>query len=121
MRKIKVMSIGPFSGAERRALTRLRTLQRGRICYGQRHAMSFDCVIRNLTASGAMLRVPANQAIPERFTLLHVAAGMAFEAKLSWRRGDDAGAEFLARKDLRGEVGEDYRALRNIWAALAPV
>lgn len=114
------MSTGPFSGAERRALVRLRTLQRGRICYGLHHAMSFDCVIRNLTASGAMLRVSANQAVPERFTLLHIPAGMAFEARLSWRRGDDAGVEFLSRRDLRGEVSEEYRALRKVWAALAP-
>lgn len=114
------MTLGPFTGEERRALSRSRTLQRGRICYGLQHAMSFDCMIRNLTEAGAMLRVPAVQAIPERFTLLHVNGGMAFEARLAWRRGDDAGAEFLSRHDLKGAVSDEYRALRHVWVALAP-
>ena len=114
------MTLGPFTGEERRALQRSRTLQRGRICYGLQHAMSFDCMIRNLTEAGAMLRVAANQAIPERFTLLHVNGGIAFEAKLSWRRGEDAGAEFLSRHDLKGSVDDEYRALRHVWVALAP-
>lgn len=114
------MSLTPFTGEERRALQRSRTLQRGRVCYGLQHAMSFDCMIRNLTEAGAMLRVAANQAIPDRFTLLHVTGGIAFEAKLSWRRGDDAGAEFLSRHDLKGAVEEEYRALRHVWVALAP-
>lgn len=115
------MTLTPFTGEERRALTRSRTLQRGRIAYGLQHAMSFDCAIRNLTESGAMLRVPSIQAIPESFTLLHVNAGIAFDAKLQWRRGDDAGCEFLGRHDLKnGQVEDDYRALRQVWLALAP-
>jgi hypothetical protein len=114
------MTAVPFTGAERRALVRSRTLQRGRICYGRQHALSTDCVIRNLTEAGAMLRVPDSQAIPETFTLLHIPAGYAFEAKLSWRRGDLIGAEFRSRQDLKGAVGEEYRALRNVWLALAP-
>lgn len=114
------MTAVPFTGAERRALARWRTLQRGRICYGRNHALSTDCIIRNLTEAGAMLRIPDGQPVPETFTLLHIPGGMAFEAKLSWRRGDLAGAEFRSRQDLKGEVGEDYRALRHVWVALAP-
>lgn len=114
------MTLTPFTGDERRVLQRSRTLQRGRICYGLHHAMSLDCMIRNLTESGAMLRIQAGNAIPDHFTLLHVNGGMAFEAKLSWRRGDDAGAEFLSRHDLKGVVEEEYRALRHVWVALAP-
>jgi hypothetical protein len=114
------MTMVPFSGAERRALARWRTLQRGRVCYGLGYAITLDCVIRNLTESGAMIRVPASQPIPDTFALLHVPGGIAFEAKLSWRRGDDAGAEFIARHDLKGAVEDEFKALRAVWAALAP-
>ncbi|MFN3513661.1 MAG: hypothetical protein ACK41C_11475 [Phenylobacterium sp.] len=82
--------------------------------------MSVDCVIRNLTEAGAMLRVPDGQPIPDTFTLMHIPGGMAFEAKLSWRRGDLVGAEFSARHDLKGPVPDEYKALRNVWLALAP-
>ena len=115
------MESGPPPGPERRAVPRLRTLQRGRVCYGIDHALSFDCMIRNLTAKGAMLRAPANQEIPESFTLLHINGGMAFEAKLTWRRGEDAGVHFGLAHDLRGPVSEEYRSLRHVWVALAPV
>jgi hypothetical protein len=105
------MDIGPPPGPERRAIPRLRTLQRGRVCYGMDHALSFDCMIRNLTAKGAMLRCPASQEIPDRFTLLH----------MTWRRGEDAGVKFGLAHDLRGPVSDAYRTLRHVWVALAPV
>ena len=72
------MDSGPPDGSERRAAPRLRTLQRGRVCYGHDHAMSFDCMIRNLTEAGAMLRTPPRQEIPDQFTLLHINGGLAF-------------------------------------------
>jgi hypothetical protein len=115
------MDNGPPSGAERRTIPRLRTLQRGRVCYGIDHALSFDCMIRNLTQAGAMLRCPAQQEIPDRFTLLHINGGMAFEAELTWRRGEDAGVKFGLAHDLRGPVSDAYRTLRHVWVALAPV
>ncbi len=83
--------------------------------------MSFDCTIRNLTDVGAMLRAPPGQAFPDTFTLLHVGEGMAYEARLSWRRGDHAGVSFVSRHDMTlPEVDEPYKALRRIWVALAP-
>lgn len=118
---LPVMPLEPPPTPERRAVPRHRTLQRGRVCYGASHAMSFDCTIRNLTQVGALLRAPAGQAFPDSFTLLHVGEGVAYEARLSWRRADQAGVELLSRHDLtRPEVDEPYKALRRIWVALAP-
>jgi hypothetical protein len=82
--------------------------------------MSFDCTIRNVTEAGAMLRVAGNQAIPDSFTLLHVGEGVAFDAKLLWRRGEDAGVAFHGRHDLQGPVDEAYQPLRRVWVALSP-
>ena len=115
------MDSGPPSDEDRRALPRLRTLQRGRVCYGIDFAMSFDCTIRNLTEAGAMLRLPIGQEIPDQFTLLHINGCMAFDAELTWRRGEDAGVKFGLAHDLRGPVAEAYRTLRHVWVALAPV
>lgn len=114
------MTSGPHSGAEKRGHSRRRTLLRGRICYGPSHAMSLDCVIRDISDSGAKLRAPAGQAMPERFTLLNIPEGIACESRLVWRRGEDAGVQFVSRHDLRHSTDEAYRALRRVWAALAP-
>jgi hypothetical protein len=105
---------------ERRALPRRRTILRGRICYGSRYVISLDCGIRNLNERGAQLRISPSQPLPSTFALIHVAEGLAFDASLTWRRGDLAGVEFSAVHNLKTEVGDDLRPLRAIWAALAP-
>lgn len=109
----------PIVRTERRSLVRQRTLLRGRICYGPSHVMSVDCGIRNLTARGAMLRVPTDQPLPPNFALLHVSDAVAFDARLTWRRGEMLGVRFEGSHDLRGPVDGEFRALRAIWAALA--
>lgn len=109
----------PVDRAERRGLIRQRTFLHGRICYGPKHVISVDCGIRNLTSTGAMLRVPADQALPPVFALLQVSEAVAFDARLTWRRGDTLGVKFEGSHDLRGAVDEEFRALRAIWAALA--
>lgn len=114
------MTSGPQSGADKRGQPRRRTLLRGRIFYGPAHAMSFDCVIRDISGSGAKLRASATQAMPERFTLLNIPEGVAFETRLAWRRGEDVGVRFVSRHDLKDSTEEAYRALRRVWLALAP-
>ena len=47
-----------------------------------------------------MLRVLAQQPMPESFTLLHVADGIAFDPCVTWRRGDEVGVQFQSRQEL---------------------
>jgi len=114
------MATEPFLSPERRALVRQRTFLRGRICYGPKHVMSVDCGIRNLTTRGAMLKAPPDQALPSEFTLLSIVDGVAYDARLSWRRGEMLGVRLEGRHDLRGAVADDLKPLRAVWAALAP-
>lgn len=114
------MASEPHTGSERRALPRRRTILRGRICYGQKYVITLDCSIRNLSERGAQLRIAPSQALPAQFALVDVAEGLAFEASLTWRRGDLAGVTFSATHNLRGEVSDDLKPLRAIWAAIAP-
>ena len=114
------MASDPHTGPERRALPRRRTILRGRICYGPKYVISFDCGIRNLSRGGAQLRLAPTQPLPARFALLDVAEGLAFEANLTWRRGELAGVTFSAVHNLRGDVSDELKPLRGIWAAIAP-
>ena len=114
------MSVSHPSAADSRAGSRKRTLLRGRICWGPHAAISTDCTIRDISETGAQLRVPATQALPNEFALIHVLDGIAYQATLAWRRGDLAGVHFEARHDLRVAGAPELFHLRQIWLALAP-
>lgn len=113
------MGYEPPIGQERRAQPRQRTLLRGRICYGPRHVISVDCGIRNLSDQGAQVKIPAGQPLPSVFTLLHVVAGLAFDAHLTWRKADLIGVQFEGQHNLKTEISDDFAPLRAIWMALA--
>jgi hypothetical protein len=105
---------------ERRATSRQRTLLRGRICYGVQAEISVDCAIRNLNAEGALLVVPDEQPLPADFTLIHVAQGISYDAKVVWRHGGHVGVVIGDRHDLKGVIDGQLRALHQVWSALAP-
>ncbi|HEX2560199.1 PilZ domain-containing protein [Phenylobacterium sp.] len=111
-------SNAPIADARRGA--RRRTLLRGRICWGPHHAISADCTIRDLSETGAQLRLPATQALPPTFALVHVSEGTAYEAALAWRRDDLAGVKFMTKHDLKASVPRELMPLRQTWLALAP-
>jgi hypothetical protein len=106
--------------ADGRAGERRRTLLRGRICWGPHAALSVDCTIRDLSETGAQLRVPADQPLPSTFHLIEVRDGLAFEASIAWRRDDLVGVRFAANHDLTQAVDGELKHLRRIWLAIAP-
>jgi hypothetical protein len=106
--------------ADARSGARRRTLLRGRICWGPLYAISADCAIRDLSETGAQLRLPSSQALPPSFALIHILGGTAFEAALAWRKGDLAGVKFLTRHDLKVAGPRELLPLRQVWLALAP-
>lgn len=114
------MSAAAVTAEDRRTGARRRTLLRGRICHGPDATFSIDCSIKNLTDGGAMVGVPASAELPQTFVLMHVNEGVAYEARLAWRRGDLAGLALGSPFDLKGPVAPEHKALRAIWLALAP-
>lgn len=117
--KLGLMSSSGPNGVERRAALRRRTLLRGRLCFGPHHVISIDCGIRNLSENGAQVRVPPHQPLPAAVTLLHIAEALAFDASVTWRRGDLVGLRFSGSHNLRDNAADEFRSLRAIWAALA--
>ena len=113
------MSALPDSHADRRQGQRRRTLVRGRICYGDYGVISLSCTIRNISSDGALLSLRGNPPLPSKFTLLHVLDGVAFDARLAWRKGDLVGVILDDRQDLKGVVDAQVQGLRDMWLALA--
>ena len=84
---------------ERRRNTRPRVLLGGKLVYGQSD-FSVDCAIRDLTETGARVRLGASILIEDRVWLINLRAGVAYWSTVAWRSPPDLGLHFLKQIDL---------------------
>lgn len=77
---------------ERRTNPRLRTLKGGIILYGA--APSFDCTVRNVSESGALL-VVSPVGIPDEFILVIKPEMIRRSCRVIWRSADKIGVRFV--------------------------
>ncbi len=105
---------------ERRAEPRASVRAPARVMHGASLAHWADCVIKDLSNSGAKIELSHFYTLPPRFILLHFQAGTAFEVVLKWRRGDLAGMSFEHRHDLSAAQEPRLEPVRAAWLALQP-
>jgi hypothetical protein len=80
--------------------------------------MSADCPIRDESASGARITVGAHP-LPRDVVLVCVSTGVAYEARVIWRRGQDAGLRFERRHELERAAATPATSLRlaqRLWS-----
>jgi len=53
-----------------------------------------DCTIRNISETGAQLKVPTTVAIPDQFEFRQTMGGKGRLVPVVWRRGDLIGIRF---------------------------
>ncbi|MEW5685008.1 MAG: PilZ domain-containing protein [Pseudomonadota bacterium] len=106
--------------SERRSEPREPASIRARVMSGKDLALWADCVIRDLSASGAKIELSHFYKLPPRFVLLRFDIGVAFEVVLKWRRADLAGMAFEATHQLEGDVPPHLAKVREAWLALKP-
>ncbi|WP_018263290.1 PilZ domain-containing protein [Methylobacterium sp. WSM2598] len=95
---------------------RHRVLQQGRIVLGSDQLV--PCTVRDLSRSGAKIRIDRAVALPERFALYIAGHDLrSVTVVLRWRRGDFAGLAFLS--DPRGS-GADPGGSSRIRGGSAP-
>ena len=90
--------------AEKRNALRQRTFKQGRIVVKGMSTM--DCVIRNMSLTGARLAVPNAATIPDQFELMIGDEGLKRECNVRSRSGTSAGIQFtkpLTPRELGGE------------------
>lgn len=93
---------------------RRRTLLSGKLVFDG-GARSFDCVIRDMSASGARVQLPGPEILPRTLWLIEMRAGLAHQCRVSWRQGRETGLQFEHSYRLT-EVGEGELAmLRQLW------
>jgi hypothetical protein len=107
------------TGMVRRAAPRARSLLTGKIVVGDGRE-SHDCVVRNLSAKGAHVRLAGAVNLPGTVGLLVVKEGLLFDAAIAWRRGEQIGLTFSGQHDLRDDVDPAHRHARKLWTALSP-
>ena len=106
---------------ERRAEPRVTLTSRARVLQGPKLDLWADCVIKDLSASGAKIELSHFHKLSPRFVLLHFEEGVAFEVILKWRRGDLAGMAIEKTHPMDTEAVEPRMAgVRDAWLALRP-
>ncbi len=77
---------------DRRATIRHRTLKGGKIAINEGFSV-IDCTVRNLSTTGALLRVTSVVGIPDAFQLV-MSDGQKFDCVVQRRTGTDIGVSF---------------------------
>lgn len=108
--------------SEKRREPRKRTFLKGRIVFNG-GASSMDCLVRDMSTSGARIALDETMVLPERFMLEIPQKDRTFTAALRWRHEDGLGvvldADAAAQDDaaqLRQRVAKleaENRALRR--------
>jgi PilZ domain len=76
---------------ESRRAPRQRVLKAGTIEFG---GGAIDCLVRNLSTTGAALEISSQVGIPERFSLILPGVGLHLGSHIVWRKGYRIGIAF---------------------------
>lgn len=77
--------------------------------------LEMACVILDTSAGGLRVRTDRQLALPGQVIVVEIAAGMALEADVAWRKGSEAGLKLKARSALRGLVPSRLLPAREAW------
>jgi hypothetical protein len=78
---------------ELRGHPRKRTYLGGKIVFNANQSL-FDCVVKDLSETGARLASDAGSAIPDEFDL-RLADGRKFRCEVRWRKPGSVGVAFV--------------------------
>ncbi len=78
-----------------RMAPRRRVLKSGVAASNDRH-LTVNCTVRDISDTGARLRVEGSMTVPDTFELLIPLDGLEASCQVVWRKGGDVGVKFLA-------------------------
>lgn len=104
----------PPDDTGKRSQPRRRVLLSGKLVHSTSE-LTVDCAIQDISSAGARVRLPPDTLLGEPIYLINMSHGLAFRARVAWRRENRAGLEFTRYFDLH-KAGEDApRVLRRLW------
>lgn len=87
-------TVAVVEGDNRRA-PRRRILKSGIIAYNGRFA-TLSCSVRDMSSTGARLRVEGTMSAPDTFELIIQMDGLEASCEVVWRKDQEVGVRFLA-------------------------
>jgi hypothetical protein len=102
------------SPRQRRGVRRPRVLLGGKLVFG-RSEYTADCTIRDLTETGARVRLSSAVMVHDPIWLLNFSTGIAYKARVAWRSPREFGLTFDQSTDLALVVSGPLVRLRRIW------
>src|SRR5688500_6147504 len=88
---------------ERRSEPRQRSILGATVVYGRRHC-AMDCVVRNISAHGALVVFPHSAITPRQLAIHIPHREQTFSAEVVWRKHDRAGLKLSPAETLAAPV-----------------
>ncbi len=101
---------------ERRRAPRQRALLSAKLATADDASQTLDCVIRNISADGALIETSSPHLVPREMHLVQIKDGTVWDAEIAWRKGNHIGLVLKDRHDLKTTTEKQLRALRAIWS-----
>lgn len=78
---------------EHRRAARRRALKGAQIIFND-GASVIDCVVRDVSETGAKLKIPSPLGVPDTFTLSVQVDDIRYKCRVAWRRATEIGVSF---------------------------
>jgi two-component system cell cycle response regulator len=99
---------------ERRENPRRKTRFKATIVYGPDRETA-NCVVRDLSETGARLKLDIPGDIPAQFHLIWVADRAVLAAEAVWRSNGEIGVKFLSKHNIQGRLSSELAAICRAW------
>jgi hypothetical protein len=96
--------------ADRRGSPRRKTRFKATIVHGAQRE-TIDCTVRDLSETGARLRLETPEALPAIFHLIWLADRAVLEVEAVWRSSGEMGVKFLSKHDMQGRLSSETAAV----------
>jgi hypothetical protein len=100
----------------RKVQPRGRVFLGGKVVY-EKGDLSYDCVIRDLTETGARIKLESDAPLPKQIHLIDYKKGIVHTAEIAWSTPPEHGVKFTRSMDLRDETSNDpiVKFMRRLW------
>lgn len=88
-------AVAKVQDGEGRVAPRRRVLKAGVVAYNDRH-VTLPCMVRDVSATGARVRVEGSIGAPDTFVLVIEIDGLEADCQVVWRKANELGVKFLA-------------------------
>jgi hypothetical protein len=91
-----------------RSNPRTRTFLKGQAIFNNRNS-TLDCVVRNVSSTGAKLQLTETVTLPDVFDLSIPQKGETVRVRLRWRHGEEVGVSFVSPLATEAPAAQDVQ------------